>query len=209
MPPTPFTPMIRRFRCWHRGMAKRKPVGCGPTYATNGRPRDKRHLRSGSPIPPIAKASIRSIIYATSRASCKPTAMRVFRSFTKAAACSSGVLGARAAQVCGPVRTASLGDRRRGAGSHRHALCHRERNPWTISRPAASGTPGTQPPVARGAARLADADADNTLAEIGDCQSHCLRSDSLECVAEILRRRAHRDRQQRRGTCVALCGVRT
>ena len=77
-PPTSCMRMIRRFRCSRPDAERRRPVDCGRTCATSGRPAVRWRRRSGSPIRPIAEANIRSAISKPSPASWKPTAMRPF-----------------------------------------------------------------------------------------------------------------------------------
>ncbi|MNN32418.1 hypothetical protein D3C81_1461400 [compost metagenome] len=70
-------PTTRRFRCWHRAMARPKQHGCGPTCVTIAPPATPRRQRSGSPTRRTAKASIRKLTWPPSRACCRPMRMPV------------------------------------------------------------------------------------------------------------------------------------
>ena len=205
LPPTSCTPTIRRFRCSHRDAAKPKPVDCGPTCATNGRPAARLRRRSGLPIPPIAKASIRSTISKTSPASCKPTGTRASPSSTTAAGCSKRRVG-RTCDASSSICTNCTSLPSRAEALDRIGAL------YAIEKEIRGRPPDERRAVRQERSRpLLDAmhawlqaDARNALAEIGDGKSDSLCAQPLGGVGTLLRRRPHRDRQQRGRTSVAL-----
>jgi hypothetical protein len=73
-PPRRSLPMIRRCRCWHPALARRRPPGSGPMSATSVPGAGWPHRPHGIGSPATAKASTPRTISPASEAGCMPMA---------------------------------------------------------------------------------------------------------------------------------------